>query len=634
MLALTLTAVGCGSDNGGPSSHTSNASLAATLMGGVAPISNASVTLYSAGTTGRGIAQVLATAKTNHQGKCVLRYKPLASPAVLYIVALGGNAGSGSNSAIALAGIAGVSDALPSSVIVNELTTVAAEFALAQFTDSSGQLIGAASTNSVGIHNAVNLAQANLVDIATGSPAGFWPASAQCSDVTPPDNCDGLERVNSLANILAGCIESSGPATTACSSLFADTDNAADTLEAIHAIVINPSSNAGDLFALSQNTQTYQPVLTAAPDAWTVALNYIGNGAEFDGPGNMAVDAFGNLWISNNYVFNNDPLQSTCGGKQLLELTPIGADAPGAPFEGGGLDGAGFGIAIDGAANVWVANFGFSGTGCSTPPAGNSVSEFNSAGVPLSDGFTQGPISSPQGTAVDQAGNIWITNSGSDSMTKYPAGDPNSAVNFTNIGLSSPFDVAVDGADHIWVTSVENNAVVELATDGSVIGGYSGAGLDRPWGVAADSLGNVWIANNGGDSIAELDSTGTPATGSPFNGGGLDIPWGIAVDGNDNVWVANFTGSGENLSEFCGAQPAHCPNGLTTGDPISPPTGYSSTLLMRTTGVVIDASGNVWVANNWRPIPPPTNPGGDSLVEFIGLAGPVKTPMLGPPQQP
>jgi hypothetical protein len=29
-----------------------------------------------------------------------------------------------------------------------------------------------------------------------------------------------------------------------------------------------------------------------------------------------------------------------------------------------------------------------------------------------------------------------------------------------------------------------------------------------------------------------------------------------------------------------------------------------------------------------------TNPSGDGLVVFIGLAAPVKTPLLGPPQQP
>jgi hypothetical protein len=48
--------------------------------------------------------------------------------------------------------------------------------------------------------------------------------------------------------------------------------------------------------------------------------------------------------------------------------------------------------------------------------------------------------------------------------------------------------------------------------------------------------------------------------------------------------------------------------------------------------VQIDPSGNVWLTNNWLTIPVQTNPGGRSVVVFIGLATPVKTPLIGPPQ--
>jgi DNA-binding beta-propeller fold protein YncE len=41
-------------------------------------------------------------------------------------------------------------------------------------------------------------------------------------------------------------------------------------------------------------------------------------------------------------------------------------------------------------------------------------------------------------------------------------------------------------------------------------------------------------------------------------------------------------------------------------------------------GIAVDASGNLWV----------TNFGDDTLTEFVGIAAPVKTPLLGPPQAP
>ena len=135
-----------------------------------------------------------------------------------------------------------------------------------------------------------------------------------------------------------------------------------------------------------------------------------------------------------------------------------------------------------------------------------------------------------------------------------------------------------------------------------------------------------------GASVTMIMPDGTPSAGSPYTGGGLYLPWGIAVDGNDNVFVANF--NGKRLSHLCGANPSNCPPGFNTGDPISPAGGYTSDGLVRNTGVQIDPSGNVWLANNWEIDPYPTNPGGHQLVVFIGLAAPVKTPLIGPPERP
>jgi hypothetical protein len=120
-------------------------------------------------------------------------------------------------------------------------------------------------------------------------------------------------------------------------------------------------------------------------------------------------------------------------------------------------------------------------------------------------------------------------------------------------------------------------------------------------------------------SVTKLDSQGHLLAN--VTGGGITLPWGLAVDGAGNVWVANF--AGQRLSHI---------NGLTV-QPIAPH-GYPNDGLVRNTGVTIDSSGNVWLANNWLQDPVQTNPGGDAAVVFIGLAAPVKTPMLGPPQQP
>ena len=100
-------------------------------------------------------------------------------------------------------------------------------------------------------------------------------------------------------------------------------------------------------------------------------------------------------------------------------------------------------------------------------------------------------------------------------------------------------------------------------------------------------------------------SSGTaisPSTG--FTGGGLSGPYGIAVDAAGNVWVANYGGS--SLIEF-----------NSSGTAIS---GYYYGYYVGGLpyGIALDAAGNVWVANY----------GGNSISEFIGLAKPVRTPLV------
>src|SRR5690606_147838 len=77
---------------------------------------------------------------------------------------------------------------------------------------------------------------------------------------------------------------------------------------------------------------------------------------------------------------------------------------------------------------------------------------------------------------------------------------------------------------------------------------------------------------------------------------------------------------------------AGTPAGTAPGDLIA---RVTSETLQHLTGVQIDASGNVWAVNN---IALGSNlasfSGGDGLVQFIGLATPVATPLLGPPERP
>jgi hypothetical protein len=551
--------------------------------------------------------------------------------------------------AVRLASVLGSAPA-PERVVINELTTVAAGYGLAQFIHEGG-----IRGRSPGLENAAAMS-ANLADATTGRQAGVLRRDPNGSQTST------LRTFNSLANLLAPCAR----AERHCARLLRlasppDGPAPSGALQAIADIARNPTHNVERLFRLARSRPApYEPVLRRSerPDAWTLALRFDGDGRTLDGPGNFAIDAEGNVWTLNNYEYHASPFEPACGSDLLIKFTPDGRFAPGSPYTGGGLSGAGYGITFDPDGDVWVGNYGFAGTGCEQQPAHNSVSKFTAEGralspdatEPSSGGFTEGSISWPQGTVSDRAGNIWIANCGNDSVTQYPNGNPAAARSLTGLGLEKPFDIAINDAGQAFVTAVGNDSVAMLNPDGSPTprSPIRAGGLNRPMGIAVDSRGNMWVANSGlidlpcpdaapslstrGGSLTLIGRDGVPERPTAFTGGGLTIPWGITVDGDDHVWVANF--GKKRISEFCGLRSRTCPPGTDPGDPISPNgTGYGFDGLVRNTGLAVDPSGNVWVANNWLTAPIQSNPGGHQVVVFVGIAAPLRTPLIGPPRR-
>ena len=616
-------------------------SLAGRVLSEELPVARAHVEVFRAGQGGSVQPVALGRARTRIDGSFKIADVTRGpSGGVLYLVVQRGGV-------VRLAAVLGTGS-VTSPVVVNERTTVAAGFALAQFVSASG-----ISGRAPGPQNAAAMA-ANLVGFRTGGLGQVLRSSPNGNETST------LRTFNSLANMIVPCARSHGR----CTQLFrlaTPPRGAAPTgvLEAVANIARSPGQNVRSLMTLSRSDPApYAPALGASqtPDAWTLALRFVGDGLTMSGPGNMAIDAKGNVWVTTNYDYSPDPFVAVCGSHVLVKFTPDGRYAEGSPYTGGGLSGAGFGITLDPRGDVWVGNFGFAAPDCPIQPPHNSVSQFSPSGQPISPsapansptgGYSDGSINWPQGTVSDRRGDIWIANCGNDSVTRYRAGDPKGFQNIAGLGVEKPFDIAINARNQVFVTGNKNDTVGMLNPDGTptdrspIVGG----GLSAPLGIAADSRGNMWVANSAvidipcpgavstesqGGSVTLIGADGEIGSPTGFTGGGLTIPWGIAVDGNDNVWVANF--AGKRLSQLCGTKPENCPPRTDTGQAISPRTGYGFDGLGRNTGVQIDPSGNVWVANNWKDVPIQTNPGGYEMVVFLGLAGPLKTPLIGPPK--
>lgn len=617
-------------------------------------LAGAEVAVYQTGDSG---LVVLGRGKTDSQGNFAINIPATGNTGIFYAVA-------DLDQGVWLANCVGRSIG-GTSIRINELTTVATAFALAQFIQQS-EVRG--SKFALGL--ASDMA-ANLAISTTGESSPVLLAAPNA------DQSIALRTTRALANLLAACVQNPAQAPSLLlnlATLPGQTTPPATTLQALANIACNPWQNVGALYTSTQAAQSYQPALTAAPDAWTIAVKVNDTGSvtvPFGGPANIAFDQNGYAWITNNVV-QGTPVSSS----GIVVLQPNGKPAAGgeglptSPIIGGGLLGTGFGVAIDEAKTVWVGNFGW-GNFNPAPLGMGSVSRFAPDGQPLSPvwGY-QGGAERAQAVAVDPAGNIWIASFGNDSVVVYLGGDPERSVRFQEPTGSGPFGIAIapDGTS-AWVTNsgglsgaaASSVCKYRLSSD-NVLSLESSVPVGKALkAVVVDSQGYAWVASGGDNTVYRFHPNGELADTywSDVDGGnlrgGIDGPWGLAVDGNDSVWVANFgplePGSQFTtaaLSQLAGTNLEACPPGLNTGDPISPSTGYTLlsagepvllptgdplygpgrpacySPLMRQTSCVIDAAGNVWTVNNWKPDfdLDMANPGGDGVVIFVGVAKP------------
>ena len=600
-LTLALAAASlCGCNLSLPSSSRPGQPLQGRVFGGQQPVSGASIVLYAAGSTGAGAGAVnlLApnTVTTDASGSFAITgdYMCPTATTPVYLVARGGNPGlaKGENNPalVMMAALGSCGDLTNSTnVVIDEVTTVASAWALAQFI-GSGAIVGSTATNAAGLANAFAVAN-NLIDAGTGlAPGSALPDGAVTESA----------KLYTLADALAVCVNSDGG--SACAPLFAAATTSAgvpvNTLDAALNIVRHPWTNVSAVFSAVAAQEPFQPALSAQPNDWTMSITYGGCASGCGGlnlPGSLAIDSGGNILVANYF------------GGAISKFSPTGVPASATGFPGVGLNQS-YGIAIDRFDNVWVTNEQ-SVTAANNHHTG-SISKFSSAGVELSGyGYAGGGIYYPLAAAADSNGEIWIADYGSSAATLL-ANDGSPISGGSGYGTSAlPFTsaVAIDASHNAWF-AVQGGAA--RVTPAGAVSSFSCC--TGPAGIAIDLSGNVWVADYSASAIVKLTPGGAVANRTTVSGGNGG-PQGIAIDGAGNVWAANYYG--DSLVELVGS----------TAAVVSPSPGYGlDSLLNEPYGMAIDASGNVWLSNA----------GGNTITQFVGLASPIKTPLSGPPVQP
>ena len=184
-------------------------------------------------------------------------------------------------------------------------------------------------------------------------------------------------------------------------------------------------------------------------------------------------------------------------------------------------------------------------------------------------------LHAPRVQAFDSSGNLYVANSGSDTVSKFVPGATTPSATLT--GLNLPLALVFDGSGNLYVVNGGNSTVSKFAP-GATIPSATLTGLNSPDALAFDSSGNLYVANqttNGTVSVFAPGSTTPSATLT-----GVNSPGYLIFDSSGNLYVSNTTGN--TVSKFA--------PGSTT--PSATLTGLSSPLAM-----AFDKSGNLYVAN-------------------------------------
>ena len=214
------------------------------------------------------------------------------------------------------------------------------------------------------------------------------------------------------------------------------------------------------------------------------------------------------------------------------------------------------GMAVDEAGNVYIADGNHrirkvdASTGIISTVAGTGTAGFSGDGGPA----VEARLDEPHGVALDSAGNLYIADTNNNRIRKVDAagvittvagpaghgyfnGDGGPAV---EARLRSPEGVAVDGAGNIYIADTDDRRIrrvdavtgiiTTIAGGGSTLGDggrATEARLYNPHDVALDAAGNIYIADTNNHRVRRL--TPPPADAPRISSGGIVLATGLPI---------------------------------------------------------------------------------------------------------
>ena len=246
---------------------------------------------------------------------------------------------------------------------------------------------------------------------------------------------------------------------------------------------------------------------------------------------------------------------------------------------------------------------------------------------------TSAQFNSPSGVAVDTSGNVYVSDynnhvvrkiTSTAVVTTFAGSGVVGSANGTGTAAQfyGPESVALDTFGNLYVGEPDNNKIRKI-TSSAVVTTFAGSGITGstngtalnasfyyPVGVAVNGSGSVYVADRYNNLIRKITSAGAVTT---FAGSGVvgsadgtgtaaqfNVPLGLAVDASGNVYVSDFSNNLIRKITSAGAVTTLAGSGMVNGYVVN---GYidgtgASAQFNGPAGLVVDASGNVYVADS------------------------------------
>ncbi|MFC4244081.1 cell wall-binding repeat-containing protein [Gryllotalpicola reticulitermitis] len=347
----------------------------------------------------------------------------------------------------------------------------------------------------------------------------------------------------------------------------------------------------------------------------------------------IAVDSVGNIYLADS---DNDLIEKITAGSDILSIVAGGGHV--APTDGPATDASlsPSSIAVDGAGDLYIGDDNgyveeVTPSGTLSVIAGNGGELMTAAGPALATSIAAA------GVAVDSAGDVFVADQ--NGFIDRVTGGVLSIVAGLSVApipgpaTSSPVGtdgVAVDAAGNLYVADAMNGFVEKIDTTGtlSIVAGSGSADVTTqrptagpataslivPVGVAVDASGDLYIADANG-YVEKVDPSGTlsiiagdgESGVAPVPGTALDSPLtpaAIAVDRSGNVYLADAVGYAEKVTPS-GVLSIVAGNGSALGggfgglggSDVPTPGPATKSALGITTGIAVDASGDLYLAD-------------------------------------